>query len=146
MRGQARLSRRTYRKRRQVALAEAAAATAPGATPDALPDLTLGAFFRGEPRQLFSALALRKAQPSTDEPSALYPMFRGLDRCVPNVKVEPLALLAKPMNGINAPQRPDCMAGHVRFELRNVVANYPFEKSRRFAGIGRIPAMETTRV
>ena len=30
--------------------------------------------------------------------------------------------------------RLDCMAGHVRFELRNVVANYPFEKSRRFAG------------
>ena len=27
------------------------------------------------------------------------------------------------------------MAGHVRFELRNVVANYPFEKSRRFAVI-----------
>src|SRR5262245_2918146 len=26
------------------------------------------------------------------------------------------------------------MAGHVRFELRNVVANYPFEKWRRFAG------------
>src|SRR6516164_2923932 len=45
------------------------------------------------------------------------------------------ALLAKPMNGINAPQRPDCVAGHVRFELRNVVANYPFEKSRRFGGI-----------
>jgi len=30
--------------------------------------------------------------------------------------------------------RPDCLAGHVRFELRNVIANYPFEKSRRFAG------------
>ena len=28
------------------------------------------------------------------------------------------ALLAKPMNGINAPQRPDCVAGHVRFEVR----------------------------
>jgi hypothetical protein len=27
-----------------------------------------------------------------------------------------------------------CVAGHVRFELRNVVANYPFENSRRFAG------------
>jgi hypothetical protein len=27
------------------------------------------------------------------------------------------------------------MAGHVRFELRNVIANYPFEKSHRFAGI-----------
>ena len=29
----------------------------------------------------------------------------------------------------------DCVAGHVRFELRNVVANYPVERSRRFAGI-----------
>jgi hypothetical protein len=29
----------------------------------------------------------------------------------------------------------DSVAGHVRFELRNVVANYPFEKSRRFAAI-----------
>jgi hypothetical protein len=27
------------------------------------------------------------------------------------------------------------VAGHVRLELRNVVANYPFEKSRRFAAI-----------
>src|SRR4029077_19858784 len=31
-----------------------------------------------------------------------------------------------------APQRPDCVAGHVRLELRNVVANYPFESSRGF--------------
>src|SRR5207244_105585 len=44
------------------------------------------------------------------------------------------ALLAKPVNGINAPKRPDCLAGHVRFELRNVVANYPFESSRGFPG------------
>ena len=29
----------------------------------------------------------------------------------------------------------DCVAGHVRLELRNVVANYPFERSHRFAGI-----------
>jgi hypothetical protein len=28
----------------------------------------------------------------------------------------------------------DCVAGHVRFELRNVVANYPFESSRGFPG------------
>jgi hypothetical protein len=34
----------------------------------------------------------------------------------------------------HGPQRPDCLAGHVRFELRNVVANYAFEKSRGFAG------------
>jgi hypothetical protein len=32
------------------------------------------------------------------------------------------------------PQRPDCVAGVVRFELRNVVVNYPFERSYRFAG------------
>ena len=25
-----------------------------------------------------------------------------------------------------------CVAGHVRLELRNVVANYPFERSHRF--------------
>src|SRR5262252_4413598 len=45
------------------------------------------------------------------------------------------APLAKPTNGINAPQRPDCVAEHVRLELRNVGANYPFEKSRRFRGM-----------
>src|SRR6185295_16335128 len=28
----------------------------------------------------------------------------------------------------------DCVARHVRFELRNVVANYPFESSRGFPG------------
>src|SRR5215472_17161825 len=33
-----------------------------------------------------------------------------------------------------APTETDCMAGHVRFELRNVVANYPFESSRGFPG------------
>jgi hypothetical protein len=44
------------------------------------------------------------------------------------------------------PQRPDCVPGHVRFELRNVVANYPFESSRGFPGSSRIAAMETTRV
>jgi hypothetical protein len=32
-------------------------------------------------------------------------------------------------------ERPDCMAGLVGLELRNVGANYPFERSRRFAGI-----------
>ena len=33
------------------------------------------------------------------------------------------------------PWRLDCLAGHIRFELRNVGANYPFERSRRFPGI-----------
>jgi hypothetical protein len=28
----------------------------------------------------------------------------------------------------------DCVAGHVRLELKNVVANYPFERSHRFPG------------
>jgi len=31
--------------------------------------------------------------------------------------------------------RPDCVAGHVRLELRNVGNNYPFDKSRRFPEI-----------
>src|SRR5256885_9578681 len=31
--------------------------------------------------------------------------------------------------------RPDCMAGHVRLELRNVAINYPFVRAHRFAGI-----------
>ena len=31
--------------------------------------------------------------------------------------------------------RPDCLAGHVGLELRNVDANYPFERSHKFAGI-----------
>src|SRR5215471_1452814 len=53
---------------------------------------------------------------------------------------------AKPMNGINAPQRPDCVAGVGGLELRNVVANYPFERSHRFPGSSRIPATETIRV
>src|SRR5262249_54479589 len=35
----------------------------------------------------------------------------------------------------HSPQRPDCLAGHVRLELRNVGANYPFERSHRFLGI-----------
>jgi hypothetical protein len=33
------------------------------------------------------------------------------------------------------PERRDCAAGHVRLELRNVVAKYPFERSHRFVGI-----------
>jgi ABC transporter substrate binding protein len=31
-------------------------------------------------------------------------------------------------------QGPDCVAGHVGLELRNVAANYPFESSRGFPG------------
>ena len=31
-------------------------------------------------------------------------------------------------------QRPDCVAGQRGLELRNFVANYPFERSHRFAG------------
>src|SRR5438045_1611792 len=33
------------------------------------------------------------------------------------------------------PQRPDCVAGVGGLELRNVDANYLFERSHRFAGI-----------
>jgi hypothetical protein len=32
----------------------------------------------------------------------------------------------------HAPQRRNCVAGHVGLELRNVVAKYPFERSHRF--------------
>jgi hypothetical protein len=32
-------------------------------------------------------------------------------------------------------ERPDCVAGLAGFELRNVVANYPFERSHRYVGI-----------
>ena len=32
-------------------------------------------------------------------------------------------------------QRPDCVAGLLGLELRNVAAKYPFERSHKFAGI-----------
>jgi len=32
-------------------------------------------------------------------------------------------------------KRLDCLAGHVRLELRNVVAKYPFERAHGFPGI-----------
>src|SRR5215471_17516509 len=41
----------------------------------------------------------------------------------------------KPMNGINAPQRPDCVAGATGLEPLNGVANYPFEMSHEFLGV-----------
>src|SRR5262249_8870369 len=65
------------------------------------------------------------------------PIPRISQPALPDVRarLKRTALLAKPMNGINAPQRPDCVAGHVGLELRNVDANYPFERSHRFAGI-----------
>src|SRR5262252_6737973 len=34
--------------------------------------------------------------------------------------------------------RPDCLAGHVELELRNVAAKYAFERSYRFLVIHRI--------
>ena len=42
--------------------------------------------------------------------------------------------------------RADGVAGHVGLELRNVVANYPFERSHKFAGIQPKLATETIRV
>jgi hypothetical protein len=89
-----------------VALAEAAAVTA-------LQGRTTAAVFG--PGFAKSATFNRRAVGALSDVS-------GLDRCVPNVKVEPLALLAKPMNGINAPQRPDCMAG-VRAPIEPVSRN-----------------------
>ncbi len=50
------------------------------------------------------------------------------------------------MSARSAPTETDCVAGHVGLELRNVVANYPFESSRGFPDPSRISAMETTRV
>ena len=35
----------------------------------------------------------------------------------------------------------DCVAGHVRLELRNVGANYPFVRSRKFRGQGGAAAV-----
>jgi len=40
----------------------------------------------------------------------------------------------------------DCVAGHIGLELGNVVANYPFEKSRRFTEILPNFGHETIRV
>jgi len=42
---------------------------------------------------------------------------------------------ARQVNSRHGAQRPHCVAGHVRFELRNVAANYLFEKSHKFPGI-----------
>jgi hypothetical protein len=42
--------------------------------------------------------------------------------------------------------RPDCVAGHVGLELRNVDAKYPFERSNRFPESSRSLATETIRV
>jgi hypothetical protein len=43
-------------------------------------------------------------------------------------------------------QRPDCVAGVVGLELRNVAANYPFERAQDLRGSSRILATETIRV
>src|SRR5438045_9464357 len=43
-----------------------------------------------------------------------------------------LRIIPQPRHG---PQRPDCLAGVGGLELRNVDANYLFERSHRFAGI-----------
>jgi hypothetical protein len=43
-------------------------------------------------------------------------------------------------------RRPDCVAGHVRLELRNVAANDPFESPTDLQESSRILATETIRV
>jgi hypothetical protein len=43
-------------------------------------------------------------------------------------------------------QRPDCLAGHIRVELRNVVANIPLRAPTDFRESSRIRATETIRV
>ena len=56
-------------------------------------------------------------------------------KCEPAKRV-PDAEPGERVTGAGAPlQRPDCVAGHVALELRNVGKNYPFERSRRFPGI-----------
>jgi hypothetical protein len=45
------------------------------------------------------------------------------------------ALSLRASGGTDVPWRPHWLAGHVRLELTNVVAKYPFERSHRFAGI-----------
>jgi hypothetical protein len=55
------------------------------------------------------------------------------------------ARLPSPEFHIAALKETDCVAGHVRFELRNVGTNYAFEKSRKFLGSRRILATETIR-
>jgi len=50
-------------------------------------------------------------------------------------------LLAKPMNGINAPKRSDCVAEVVGLELRNVIAKYAFESSHTAAAHSVTPLL-----
>jgi hypothetical protein len=59
--------------------------------------------------------------------------------------VEPIKELGRILGGLGS-QRPDCVAGVVGLELRNVGANYPFEKSRRFPAIQPNLVPETVRV
>ena len=47
---------------------------------------------------------------------------------------------------VGGSERPDCVAGHVGLELRNVGANYPFEGRANSRESSRIPATETVRV
>jgi hypothetical protein len=42
-----------------------------------------------------------------------------------------MRITARPCHAKHSPET-DCMAGHVRFELRNVIANYRSESSRGF--------------
>jgi hypothetical protein len=44
------------------------------------------------------------------------------------------------------PQRRHCLVGVVGLELRNVAANYPFERAQDLRGSSRILAAETIRV
>src|SRR5215813_4069906 len=54
---------------------------------------------------------------------------------IPRIRAEASHLALASTRAEHDPQRRDCLAGHVRFELRNVVANYPFERSHGFPGI-----------
>jgi hypothetical protein len=56
------------------------------------------------------------------------------------------ALLAKPVNGINAPQRPDCVAGVIGLELRNPSAIHVLRYHNTLRRLGRNAPPETVRV
>jgi hypothetical protein len=111
------------------------------ARPEAPP--TLGDNHQREPlkahfcdrHHIASAAAKLASSCRFDVPPTQAPLTRGF-----------LCAREWPTETVRGPQRPDCVAGHTRLELRNVGANYPFERSHRFAGIQPNATTETIRV
>jgi hypothetical protein len=97
----------------------------------ALPSLSTG-FYAGRSR----AISLSSTRPNSTSLSTSLLRKRSASLCPKSCS----SACFKPASGTvrtseNDTVETDCVAGHVRFELRNVVANYPFEKPRRFAAI-----------